>query len=55
MTDFKEFFMYCDECMKVTRWAFMQMVDGVEGECEECEAKETFESWDEVIAQSEDD
>ena len=55
MTDFKELFMFCDECNKVTRWAFLQQGGSVSGQCEECEGEEEFDSWDVVMALAEDD
>ena len=55
MTDFKELFMYCEKCKAITRWAFIRMAEGVDGTCEDCEYEQSFESWDEVIAEAEDD
>lgn len=56
MTDYKEFFMYCAECGKVTHWAFLEVTSiEVEGECMECSRFESFDSWSEVVRKSESD
>lgn len=33
----------------LSRWAFLEGDEGIEGECEECETQEHFEDWNEVI------
>ena len=49
---FREFFLFCEECNKVTNFACSDDGDDVIGECEECEYPEVFDDWDEVVRRS---
>lgn len=46
---FQEFFRDCPGCQQQTRWAFFESNVYIEGECEECEYTENFDTWDEVM------
>jgi hypothetical protein len=54
MSDYQEFFIYCQKCEDVTHWAFIE--NGcIAGECMDCEHMRDFDTWDEVIALSHSD